>query len=73
MKTERLFYVRGLATLITGGARGIRLTYREAMADNDATVIIMDMAASSLPSPTSTAIMWLGLFEFRPLSVAIAR
>jgi NAD(P)-dependent dehydrogenase (short-subunit alcohol dehydrogenase family) len=48
MKTEELFDVRGLATIVTGGASGIGLACAEAMADNGARVTVMDIDPARL-------------------------
>jgi NAD(P)-dependent dehydrogenase (short-subunit alcohol dehydrogenase family) len=43
-----LFNVKGLATIVTGGASGIGLAYAEVMAHNGARVTIMDANAEAL-------------------------
>ena len=48
MKAAELFDVRGLATIVTGGASGIGLGYAEVMADNGAQVTVFDMDAAGL-------------------------
>jgi NAD(P)-dependent dehydrogenase (short-subunit alcohol dehydrogenase family) len=48
MKTADLFDVRGLATIVTGGASGIGLACAEAMADNGARVTLMDIDPARL-------------------------
>ena len=48
MKTSELFDVKGLATIVTGGASGIGLAYAEAMADNGARVALLDIDRSGL-------------------------
>jgi NAD(P)-dependent dehydrogenase (short-subunit alcohol dehydrogenase family) len=48
MKAAQLFDVSGLATIVTGAASGIGLSYAEAMADNGARVTLMDKDAKSL-------------------------
>src|SRR5471032_2330642 len=48
MKTAELFDVRGLATVITGGAGGIGRAYAEAMLDNGARVRLLDRDATRL-------------------------
>jgi NAD(P)-dependent dehydrogenase (short-subunit alcohol dehydrogenase family) len=52
MKADKLFDVRGLATVVTGGASGIGLAYAEAMADNGARVTLLDIDAASLERET---------------------
>ncbi|MDA8252931.1 MAG: SDR family NAD(P)-dependent oxidoreductase [Rhodospirillales bacterium] len=53
MKIERLFDVRGLATVVTGGASGIGLALAEAMAENGARVTIMDINAAAIEAEVS--------------------
>jgi NAD(P)-dependent dehydrogenase (short-subunit alcohol dehydrogenase family) len=48
MKAAQLFDVRGLATIVTGAASGIGLSYAEVMADNGARVTLLDRDAKSL-------------------------
>lgn len=48
MKAAQLFDVRGLATVVTGAASGIGLSYAEVMADNGARVTLLDRDAKSL-------------------------
>ncbi len=48
MKAAELFDVRGLATVITGGAGGIGRAYAVAMLDNGARVRLLDRAADRL-------------------------
>ena len=48
MKTSELFDVKGLATIVTGGASGIGLAYAEAMAHNGARVALLDIDRSGL-------------------------
>jgi NAD(P)-dependent dehydrogenase (short-subunit alcohol dehydrogenase family) len=48
MKAAQLFDVRGLATIVTGAASGIGLSYAEVMADNGARVTLMDKDSKSL-------------------------
>lgn len=48
MDLNTLFAVRGLATVVTGGASGIGYAYAEAMADNGAKVAIIDRDASAI-------------------------
>jgi NAD(P)-dependent dehydrogenase (short-subunit alcohol dehydrogenase family) len=48
MKAAQLFDVRGLATIVTGAASGIGLSYAEVMADNGARVTLLDKDAQSL-------------------------
>jgi NAD(P)-dependent dehydrogenase (short-subunit alcohol dehydrogenase family) len=48
MKSAELFDVRGLATVVTGGAGGIGRAYAEAMLDNGARVRLLDRAADRL-------------------------
>jgi NAD(P)-dependent dehydrogenase (short-subunit alcohol dehydrogenase family) len=48
MKLSELFDVKGLATVVTGGASGIGLAYAEAMADNGARVALLDMNRAGL-------------------------
>jgi NAD(P)-dependent dehydrogenase (short-subunit alcohol dehydrogenase family) len=50
MKTKDLFDVKGLATIVTGGASGIGLACAEAMADNGARVTVMDIDPTRLAS-----------------------
>ncbi len=45
MKVAQLFDVKGLATIVTGGASGLGLAYAEAMADNGARVTLLDFDA----------------------------
>jgi NAD(P)-dependent dehydrogenase (short-subunit alcohol dehydrogenase family) len=49
MKSSELFSVRGLVTIVTGGASGIGFAYAEVMADNGAIVTVIDRDASALP------------------------
>jgi NAD(P)-dependent dehydrogenase (short-subunit alcohol dehydrogenase family) len=48
MKVSELFDVEGLATIVTGGASGIGLAYAEAMADNGARVVLLDVNRTGL-------------------------
>ena len=48
MKAEEIFDVRGLATIVTGGASGIGLACAEVMAANGARVTLMDRNAIEL-------------------------
>lgn len=48
MKAEEIFRVRGLATIVTGGASGIGLACAEVMAANGALVTLMDRNANDL-------------------------
>jgi NAD(P)-dependent dehydrogenase (short-subunit alcohol dehydrogenase family) len=48
MKVSELFDVKGLATIVTGGASGIGLAYGEAMADNGARVALLDVNRTGL-------------------------
>lgn len=48
MKAAQLFNVDGLATIVTGAASGIGLSYAEVMADNGARVTLLDKDAKSL-------------------------
>jgi NAD(P)-dependent dehydrogenase (short-subunit alcohol dehydrogenase family) len=48
MDAAALFNVKGLATIVTGGASGIGLAYAEVMAHNGARVTIMDANANAL-------------------------
>jgi NAD(P)-dependent dehydrogenase (short-subunit alcohol dehydrogenase family) len=48
MKIDALFDVRGLTAVVTGGASGIGLACAEAMAENGAAVIVVDVNASAL-------------------------
>jgi NAD(P)-dependent dehydrogenase (short-subunit alcohol dehydrogenase family) len=48
MDAAALFNVKGLATVVTGGASGIGLAYAEVMAHNGARVTIMDANANAL-------------------------
>ena len=48
MKAEELFDVRGLASIVTGGASGIGLACAEVMAANGARVTLIDRNASEL-------------------------
>jgi len=48
MKAAQLFDVTGLVSLVTGGASGIGLGYAEVMADNGATVIVLDRDPAGL-------------------------
>lgn len=48
MKTAELFDVRGLATIVTGGASGIGLGIATALADNGARVTLLDLKAPTL-------------------------
>jgi NAD(P)-dependent dehydrogenase (short-subunit alcohol dehydrogenase family) len=49
MKLEDLFNVRGLVTLVTGGASGIGYACAEVMADNGAVVTILDRDEAAIP------------------------
>jgi NAD(P)-dependent dehydrogenase (short-subunit alcohol dehydrogenase family) len=49
MKARDLFNVKGLVTVVTGGASGIGYAYAQVMADNDAIVTIMDRDAAAIP------------------------
>ncbi len=53
MKAATLFDVSGLATIVTGAASGIGLSYAEAMADNGARVTLFDKDAQSLEAATA--------------------
>ena len=48
MKTIELFDVAGLVTIVTGGASGIGYAYAEAMADNGASVTLLDIDDAGL-------------------------
>jgi NAD(P)-dependent dehydrogenase (short-subunit alcohol dehydrogenase family) len=48
MKAEDLFKVRGLVTLVTGGASGIGFALAEVMADNGAVVTILDRDTAAI-------------------------
>jgi NAD(P)-dependent dehydrogenase (short-subunit alcohol dehydrogenase family) len=48
MRSDELFDVRGLATVVTGGASGLGLAYAEAMAENGARVTLMDIDVRAL-------------------------
>lgn len=48
MRAERLFDVRGLATIVTGAASGLGLAYAEVMAENGARVTLLDRDAAAL-------------------------
>jgi NAD(P)-dependent dehydrogenase (short-subunit alcohol dehydrogenase family) len=48
MKLHELFDVRGLATVITGGASGLGRAYAQALADNGARLTLMDQDAEAL-------------------------
>ena len=48
MKTEKLFDVRGLAAIVTGGASGIGFGFASALADNGARVTLLDINSQTL-------------------------
>jgi NAD(P)-dependent dehydrogenase (short-subunit alcohol dehydrogenase family) len=48
MKTSELFDVAGLATIVTGAASGIGYAYADAMADNGARVVLLDIDRAGL-------------------------
>src|SRR5579872_4612618 len=48
MKTEALFDVRGLVTVVTGAASGLGLAMAEVMAENGAVVAMLDIDAAGL-------------------------
>lgn len=48
MRTEQIFDVRGLRTLVTGGASGLGRAYASAMADNGARVRLLDRDADGI-------------------------
>jgi NAD(P)-dependent dehydrogenase (short-subunit alcohol dehydrogenase family) len=48
MKTKDLFDVSGLATIVTGGAKGLGYAFAEAMVDNGARVVLLDRDAEAL-------------------------
>lgn len=48
MKSSELFDVRGLVTVVTGGAKGLGRSMGEAMIDNGAQVVLMDVDAKTL-------------------------
>jgi short-subunit dehydrogenase len=48
MKTSELFDVAGLATIVTGAASGIGYAYADAMADNGARVVLLDIDHAGL-------------------------
>ena len=43
MKASELFDVAGLAVIVTGAASGIGYAYADAMADNGARVVLVDI------------------------------
>ncbi len=49
MKSDELFNVRGLVTIVTGGASGIGYACAEVMADNGAVVTIVDRDREAVP------------------------
>ena len=49
MKMQDLFNVKGLVTVVTGGASGIGYACAEVMADNGAVVTIIDRDAAAIP------------------------
>jgi NAD(P)-dependent dehydrogenase (short-subunit alcohol dehydrogenase family) len=48
MKASELFDVAGLATIVTGAASGIGYAYADAMADNGARVVLLDIDRAGL-------------------------
>jgi len=48
MKASELFDVAGLAAIVTGGASGIGYAYADAMADNGARVVLLDIDRAGL-------------------------
>jgi NAD(P)-dependent dehydrogenase (short-subunit alcohol dehydrogenase family) len=48
MKTSELFDVAGLATIVTGAASGIGYAYADAMAENGARVVLLDIDRAGL-------------------------
>jgi NAD(P)-dependent dehydrogenase (short-subunit alcohol dehydrogenase family) len=48
MKTSELFDVAGLATIVTGAASGIDYAYADAMAENGARVVLLDIDRAGL-------------------------
>jgi NAD(P)-dependent dehydrogenase (short-subunit alcohol dehydrogenase family) len=53
MRSEHLFDVAGLATIVTGAASGLGLAYAEAMAENGARVLLVDQDADGLARETA--------------------
>jgi NAD(P)-dependent dehydrogenase (short-subunit alcohol dehydrogenase family) len=54
MKTNELFDVKGLATIVTGAASGLGLAYAEAMADNGARVALLDINRAGLDAAVAS-------------------
>ncbi|HEY0745068.1 MAG TPA: SDR family NAD(P)-dependent oxidoreductase [Steroidobacteraceae bacterium] len=52
MTISKLFSVQGYGVIITGGASGLGLAYAEAMAENGASVSILDVDAGRIESET---------------------
>jgi len=52
LKSQDLFDVTGLATIVTGGASGIGLAYAQVMATNGAAVTLIDRDAQALVAAT---------------------
>jgi NAD(P)-dependent dehydrogenase (short-subunit alcohol dehydrogenase family) len=48
MKASELFDVAGLAVIVTGAASGIGYAYADAMADNGARVVLVDIDRAGL-------------------------
>jgi NAD(P)-dependent dehydrogenase (short-subunit alcohol dehydrogenase family) len=53
MKQADLFDVRGHVALVTGAASGLNLAYAEVMAENGATVIMVDLNETELANQTA--------------------
>jgi len=48
VKSEQLFSVEGYAVIVTGGASGLGLAFTEALAENGATVTMLDVDVAGL-------------------------
>ena len=48
MKSEQLFSVEGYGVIVTGGASGLGLAFTEALAENGASVTMLDVDAAAL-------------------------